>query len=329
MTDLTRRSLLAAAGAVLAAPAAAQAGQWSPRAPMPWPAQEIYGALWRGRVVVAGGLVGRPGGFNILDRTAVYEPAHDRWTEGPRLPLPTHHPVLAGAEGRVYAFGGYRARGGSRWSAIRDVLAFDGERWVAAGRMPAPQSETTALVHAGRVHLLGGRAPSGKANAEWSDQADVAAHRVFDPAARRWTDGRPLPAARNSAAGAVIGDALYLVGGRTVGGGNLARLDRYDPKADRWDALRPMPQGAGGLAAGALNGKLLAFGGEFFEGDGGVYRQSWLYDPGTDAWTEAAPMRTPRHGLVGVTFGGSVLAIGGATRRGAADTSAVVEAWRP
>ena len=329
MTEFTRRLFLAAGAAAAATQVRAQSGAWTPRAPMPWPAQEIYGALWRGRVVVAGGLQGRERGFDILGRTAIYEPAEDRWTEGPRLPQPTHHPVLAGAEGRVFAFGGYRAVAGGQWSAVRDVLAFDGHRWTPSGRMPAPQSETTALVHGARVHLLGGRAPAGRANAAWNDQRDVATHRVFDAASRRWSTARPLPAPRNSAAGAVIGDALYLVGGRTVGGGNLARLDRYDPKADRWDALRPIPQDAGGLAAGALNGRLIAFGGEFFEGEGGVYRHTFVYDPGTDAWTEATPMRTPRHGLVGISFGGSVLAIGGATRRGASDTSAVVEAWRP
>jgi N-acetylneuraminic acid mutarotase len=327
MIALTRRAALAGGAACAAVPAAAKAGAWSPRAPMPWTAQEIYGAVWRCQVVVAGGLAGRPGGIDILDRTAVYDPAKDRWREGPRLPAPTHHPVLASAGDRVYAFGGYR-RGEGEWTAVTDVLAFDGERWTKIGDMPGPQSETVALTHDGRVHLIGGRAPAGAANAQWRDQTDTAVHRVFEPKTGRWTQARPAPAARNSAAGAVIGGRLHLVGGRTVAGGNMARLDRYDPARDAWEALRPMPQGSGGLAAAALGGRLLAFGGEFFGPSGsGVHPETWLYDPRADRWSAAAPMRTPRHGLVGVSVGGSVLAIGGAKRASAGDTSGTVEAW--
>lgn len=334
MSLLTRRSALAAGAAALSSPTGAAAepvGRWTARASMPWVAQEIYGAVWRGQAVVAGGLAGRPqGGIDILDRTGIYDPRADRWREGPRLPAPTHHPVLAGAGDRVYAFGGYR-RGGGEWTAITDVLAFDGEQWTKIGDMPGPQSETTALVHAGRVHLLGGRAPAGAANAQWRDQTDVAVHRVFEPGTGRWTEARPLLAARNSAAGGAIDGKLYLVGGRTVAGGNLARLDRYDPDTDTWTALRPVPQGAGGLAAAVLGGRLLAFGGEFFSpgGGGGVFAETWVYEPRTDRWSAATPMRTPRHGLVGLSLGSAVLAIGGAQRVSAGDTSGLVEAWRP
>lgn len=333
MTDLTRRLLLAAAAASLASAAAAQDGAWAHRASMPWPAQEIYAAGWRGRVVVAGGLAARGGhfgaGFEVLDRTAIYDPVADRWVEGLPLPSPRHHPVLAGVEGLVLAFGGFEARDEGQWSAMRSVLAFDGDHWAPAGEMPGFQCEATALASGSRVHLLGGRAPRSEANARWDDHRDVDSHRVFDAAEGRWTTARPLAAARNSAAGAAIAGALYLVGGRTVEGGNLARLDRYDPEADRWDALRPMPRAAGGLAAAALGARLLTFGGEAFDGKARVIREAWVYDPGTDVWTEAAPLRTPRHGLAGVSVGGAILAIGGATLPGAAGTSAVVEAWRP
>ena len=336
---LTRRTLLAAA---LATPlvsaglgAAAQtrrpaAEGWEPRAPMPWVAQEIYCAVVGQRVVVAVGLFARERGVGVLDRTAIYDARRDAWSEGPRLPRPTHHPVLAAARGRVFAFGGYAEANGGQWSAQTEVLALDGDRWVEAGRLPEPQSESVALAHGGRVHLISGRTPKGAANAQWNDQGDTDAHRVFDPRTARWTDARPAPGVRNSAAGAEIGGKLYLVGGRTVGGGNMARLDRYDPATDRWRALRPMPQGSGGLAAAALGGRLYAFGGEWFApGGGGVYAEVWEYDPRTDRWRAAAPMRTPRHGLAACAVGGRVLAIGGAARVSARDTTGVLEAYRP
>jgi len=328
---LTRRTLLAVAGAIVASPAAAQTAvaRWRPRAPLPWTAQEIYCAVWRGRIVVAGGLRGRVDAPILpLANTAIYDPSRDRWAVAPSLPSARHHPALAAVRGRVYAFGGYQEAPGGQWRAITGVQVFDGRQWTPGLAMPGPQSETVALAHGDAVHLIGGRAPSGESNARWEDQADVAQHRVFDAREGRWRDARPAPTARNSAAGAVIDGALYVVGGRTVRGGNLGTLERYDPATDRWATLASMPQGSGGLAAAALAGRLYAFGGEFFGpgGGGGVHPQTWIYDPARDAWTAGPAMLTPRHGLAAASVGGALYAISGATRASARDTSAVVEA---
>jgi N-acetylneuraminic acid mutarotase len=340
--SLTRRNIVASALAVPAS-AAAQAqgqGRWRPLTPMPWAAQEIYCAAVPGSefIVVAGGLAGRANGrgVDILDRTGVFDGA--TWHHAARLPRPTHHPALAAARERVFAFGGFGDdRAGGQWSARTDVLAmeshtrrFDGFGvWEPVGRMPTPQCETVALADRGLIHLIGGRTPRGQANAQWEDHVDTDAHQVYDPGPRRWTPARPLPMARNSAAGAVIDHRLYVVGGRTVGGGNTGRLDRYDAKTDRWETLRPMPQGAGGIAAAALRDRLYVFGGEWFgPGGGGVFGDVWEYDPKTDAWRAMAPMRTPRHGLAAAAvFRDLLVAIGGATQASARATSAVVESF--
>ncbi len=325
---VTRRMLLGGLAAAAAAPATAQdRARWTARTPMPFSAQEIYCAVWRGRVVVAGGMRGQGRGPILpLHATTIYDPARDRWAVGPSLPSPRHHPALATARGRVYAFGGYQEAADGQWRAITGVQVYDGRQWTPGLAMPAPQSETVALALGDAVHLVGGRAPIGEANARWRDQGDVAAHRVFDAREGRWRDARPAPTARNSAAGAVVAGRLYVVGGRTVGGGNLGALERYDPTTDRWDALAPLPQPSGGLAAGTIGGRLYAFGGEYFTGAGGVYAETWAYDPATDRWTPMPPMLTPRHGLAAASLDGRILAIGGALRRGADQTSAVVEA---
>ena len=127
----------------------------------------------------------------------------------------------------------------------------------------------------------------------------------------------------------MIAGRLYLVGGRTVQGGAMARLDRYDPKTDVWESLAPLPQASGGLAAAALGGRLYAFGGEWFGPSGaGVYGETWVYDPRSDVWSAGPRMLTPRHGLAGTAVDGVVLALGGARRASAADTSDLVEALR-
>jgi N-acetylneuraminic acid mutarotase len=330
-----RRALLGSVSAGLALTfarsslgAQSAAKMWSERASLPWPVQEIYAAVSRGRIVVAGGLSGSLGQMRIEDRTAIYDPITDRWEEGPRLPEPRHHPMLVATEdGRTYALGGFTRSPGGEWSARTDVWVMENGRWIEAGRMPAPQCETVGASLGGRIHLVTGRAPVGSANADWGDHGDVAVHRTFEPASGRWNTARPAPAARNSAAGVVIGDALYVVGGRTVRGGNTGQLDRYDPLQDRWESLAPMPQGAGGLGAGAARGRLWVFGGEYFGALGaGVYAETWIYDPVADRWAEGPAMRTPRHGLAGASVNDAIFAVAGATISGAAGATGVVEA---
>ncbi|MGU3454916.1 Kelch repeat-containing protein [Brevundimonas sp. M1A4_2e] len=331
-----RRAFLAASAAVAAAPAVARAETgWTPRASMSWPTQEIYCAALDDSITVAGGLVrSATGGLHINDRTAVYDARADRWSEGPRLPQPRHHPMLAAAAGRVWAFGGYDRRDGGEWTAMTDIWAIDLGVWAQVGEMPERLCETVGLSLGDRVHLITGRSPKGEANGQWNDQGDVATHLVFDAAANRWDKARPAPMARNSAAGAVLGGKLFVAGGRTVDGGGTGRLDCYDPAEDRWDTLAPIPaspatgrQVGGGLAMAEAGGRLVAFGGEWFDRPGGgVFAETWIYEPTRDAWAAGPAMRTPRHGLAAASVDGMVYAIGGGEVVSGGKASGLVEA---
>lgn len=326
---IDRRIFIAAGAAGLVAPVAKAAGRWAAAAPIPWKVQEVYGTAWRDRVVIAGGMapgiIGLRGGINPQDRTGIYDPRTGAWTEGPKLPFPRHHPALATARGRVFAFGGYRVTDAGGWVAVSDaVMIGGGGAWQTVAAMPKLQCETVAVTLGEHIHIASGRAPKGDRNRDWSDQGDIDLHQVYD--AGKWRTARPCPLARNSAAGAALGGLFYLAGGRRVGEGNSARLDAYDPKTDTWTTLRPMPRAAGGLAGAALNGKLYVFGGE---GGPGVIANAWSYDPKTDRWTAEPDMTSPRHGLAGVAVGGRIYAVGGGTKESGGQVSAIVEALTP
>jgi N-acetylneuraminic acid mutarotase len=325
----------AVGAAALAVPSWTRAGpppsaQWHSAPPLPAATQEVYCTTWDGRIVAAGGLRSPADSdrrFTPLRATALFDPAADTWTEGPDLPAPRHHIVLAAAGGAVYGFGGFIGEGlGNGFQFRDDVYAFDGTAWRRVGAMPTPLGETVALSTGGRVHLVTGSLHGADA------QGATGTHLVYDPAADAWSEAAPAPTARSSATGAVIDGRLYVAAGRVTDGGvtNLGALERYDPDADTWTELRPLPQPSGGLNGAALGGTLYVFGGEYFGGDGGVYEQTWAYDPPADAWTELPPMPTPRHGLAGAAIDGRVFAIGGNTAAAVgAASSAVVETLTP
>jgi N-acetylneuraminic acid mutarotase len=324
MTHLDRRTLIAAGAALGLAPLtaraqAAPAGSWTSRAALPWPVQEIYAAVWEGRIVTAGGLVLRRGQpLHVEDRVAAYDPTADAWSELPRLPAPRHHPMVVVVDGELNIVGGYARTEAGEWVNTTTAWALKDGAWVEAASLPTPQAEAVGAGLNGRLHLIGGRSPAGEANANWNEQADTDRHLVR--ADGRWETLAPCPTARNSAAGAVLEGMLWVAGGRTVSGGGTGRLDRYDPAADRWTTMAPIPrsyaqnnQVGGGLAMAEANGKLVAFGGEWFArgGGGGVFAETWIYDPARDAWEAGPDMTTPRHGLAAASVDGAVYAVAG------------------
>lgn len=335
---MDRRTFLTVAAAVgLTGAARAASGGWSPAAALPWPAQEVYAATSGSRIVTAGGLVGRAGQpLHIERRVAILDTATGIWSEGPMLPQPRHHPMMvADGAGRILAIGGYRRGEAGEWVNSLETWVREGDNWRSLDPLPRPQAEAVGALLAGRVHLVTGRSPITDANGRWQDQGDVDTHLALDPATGRWETLKPAPMARNSAAVAVLNDALWVAGGRTVQGGGTGRLDRYDPVADRWDTLAPIPasdsgqQVGGGLAMGALGGRLVAFGGEWFApGGGGVFAETWIYDPASDVWTRGPDMITPRHGLAAAVVGEHLYAIAGGEVVSGGKAGGVVEVFQ-
>jgi hypothetical protein len=339
MTRIDRRAFMTAAGAAAAVPLVARAqepgGGWAPKASLPWSVQEIYGAVADGRIMVAGGLRRGTGSSLIIeDRVGVYDPARDVWSEEARLPSPRHHPMVFTGPWVGFIVGGYGRSEAGEWTSMTDGWILTASGWAPAYPLPAPQAEAVGVQFGDNLHLITGRTPAGSANAQWNDQADTAEHRVLVPGGRAWERGRPAPMARNSAAGAVLDGAIWVAGGRTVGGGGTGRLDRYDPVADRWDTLAPIPvssvtgqQVGGGLAMAAAGGRLVAFGGEWFApGGGGVFAETWIYEPTADRWRAGPPMRTPRHGLAAAAIDQTIYAIAGGEVVSGGRAGGVVEA---
>lgn len=320
-----------AAAALASLPRAFGAGNtaWQPRAAMPLALQEIYPALQGQRIHVAGGLTPLADGkTGASDAHLAYNIAKDRWDTRASLPAARHHVALAFCGETLFALGGFGTTDQGTWSMNADSWSYDSgaDRWEKRAPAPEPHGESVTLASGELIHVIGGRTPMGERNAGWMDHTDSSRHLAFDAAGNRWIRLAPPGHARNSAAGAVIDGQLYIVGGRTVAGGNVAALEIYDAREDRWRPGAPMPLAQGGLAAAAVDGRLVALGGEYFGAKGyGVLKNVWQYAPQRDAWTALPDMATPRHGLGAVSDGTGIYAIGGATQVGPRGTSNLVE----
>ena len=339
---MDRRDFLLALGAIGLLPACGplpQAGQprdpkknqlqWQTLAPMPLAMQEIYPAVFRGRIAVAGGLtpvdseLAQVGPMAPTDRCVIYDPAANHWREGPLLPAARHHLGLVATGSRLLAIGGFSSNAQTAWQPQASVwqLSDDETRWLPGPPLPAPQAESTYLAIGEQVHVIGGRAPDGQGRV-----TDTNRHWRLEGG--RWHSAAPCQIARNSAAAAVIDGQIYQVAGRIYAQQHRSQtlLERYDPAGDRWHSLAPIPQGAAGLAAVSRGGQLFVFGGEHLERrPWQSYDKVWRYDPRQDAWSLAGRMTSSRHGLGAVTIDNQIYVIGGAIGPGADRAQASIE----
>lgn len=319
-----------------AATATAIGGRWSRGADAALARQEIYPTAVDGTIYVAGGVLSDKPGFTAAFEA--YDVAADTWSTLAPLPEGRHHIALAPAAGRIYGLGGFSGEI-PHWRAHDTVFVYDpaSDRWSPGPTMPQARAEGVSAVIDDRIYMIGGRTPARPDAAHFRDHADTNRGDVLDVRSGQWQRIADAPSERNSAAAAVIGNRIYVVGGRqlvkqpdgsqkTV---NVATLEVYDPARDRWETRASLPLAQGGLAAAAHGGKLYAFGGEQFVPERKVFNKAWVYDPALDRWSALPPMPTPRHGHGAVTVGERIYLMGGGEKVGPVDASHKLEVFAP
>lgn len=218
------------------------------------------------------------------------------------------------SHGRLYTYGGHTggAHSYSKEEQGNVLRSFDLKTGQWKDEAKGPHLQGLALVaHGGKLYRIGGFTAM---NAEGEDhdlrsQSSVAS---FDPASGSWTDLPSLPEPRSSFDAAVLGDAIYVVGGWSMQGDDEKQWHDTAWKLDlkqqplKWQALSQAPFRRRALAVAAHDGKIYAIGG--MQEEGGPTSRVSIYDPATDKWTEG-PNIQGEGKMAG--FGSSAFATGG------------------
>ena len=314
-------------GAMLLSGTATAQPAWSDAAPLPSPRQEIYATTHNRMIYTAGGL--GEGASAVRSEFNAFDPQENRWIELAKLPAPRHHVTLSALDGAIYAVGGFSGAF-PNWKSESSAYAYDLEtgQWSALPALPVARGEHVSAAVDGKIYVIGGRVGGTPNAAHYKDYRDTSRVDVFDTANRTWSRGVDAPTARNSAAGVVIGDRIYVVGGRqylesngNAVNVNVAALEVFNTKTGLWSLKAPMPRAAGGIAATTLDGRLYVFGGEQWTPTKEVLANGWVYDPSADAWEALPDMKVPRHGAAAGAIGDRIFVFGGATKVGAGDVA--------
>lgn len=299
---------------------------WQHGPSLPAPVQEIYPAVHKDSIYVAGGLTSGTPNFTVSEQVFRFQKGSKNWQTMPPFPVPVHHAMLVSAGDKLWSFGGFTENENGQWinsSAVWEFNESDGS-WIKRNPMPVKLSESISAVINGKVHLAGGRTTT-KDNYHWQHHMDSDWHGVFDPETSVWQSATPIPTPRNSACSVVYDDKWHVIGGRTVDNGNTAVHEVFDAAKDIWITGKPMPEAEAGIGCAVLHGSIYVFGGEYFDdAGGGVFHKVWRYEINRKRWSEATVMPVPRHGLGVVSFEDAIWLIGGAGEAGAKDTRHIV-----
>jgi N-acetylneuraminic acid mutarotase len=217
------------------------------------------------------------------------------------LPLANSEMAVAELEGKIYVLGGYPSSRVPQAS----VQIYDPKtnQWSMAAPLPVAMHHPVVTGTHGKVYSFGGQLTSG----------DTPRTLAYDPALNSWADLANMPTARGAGASAVIGDKVYIAGGRPPGEN---AFEVYDIPNNSWGVLPDLPAtypNRNHIAAAALDGKVYVAGGRY---NGGSFSDPItdsldMFDPATGLWTQRARMLRPRGGVNGIAANGCFFVWGG------------------
>ena len=178
------------------------------------------------------------------------------------------------------------------------------ERWQELAPMPVARAGMATAAYDGEIYAIAGEGPEGSSGSVFR----------YTPETDHWTQlsEKPLPVA--DVHGVLIGEKIYVPGGRRSDGAPTDILEIYDPRRDTWSTGARLPQPVSAYALADFEGQMYLFGG--WDGEQAL-DTVYVYNPATDAWRELTRMGSPRqdHGAVALTD--KIVVIGGRNDGGA------------
>jgi N-acetylneuraminic acid mutarotase len=163
------------------------------------------------------------GPARVLSVNEVYDPATNKWESRSPMSVPRNHAFAGAVNGKIYVIGGRTGQAFILTATNTDVVEEYNplsDTWNAPKeRMPTARSGGVSGTDGRRIYVAGG---------EVTTQELVGAFRAieaYDPLTNSWSTLPSMPMPRHGAAGAVIGNRLYLVSGMIQSAGALVFLD--------------------------------------------------------------------------------------------------------
>ncbi|CAN5402716.1 kelch repeat-containing protein [soil metagenome] len=257
-------------------------GQWSTGATPPVEMHHFQAVEYDGKIYVLGAMTGGWPAEPPLPNVYIYDPAADRWSQGPAIP-PDRRRGGAGAvvrEGQIYLVAGIQ--NGHTDGHVAWLDAFDPRTgaWRRLADAPRARDHFHAGVIDGKIYAAGGRLSSARPGEGFTHT--VPEVDVYDLRSGSWSTlpaTANLPTPRAGSTTAVLDGHLLVLGGESgTQEPAHAEVEALDPRTGRWTPLAPMAQGRHGTQAVVHEGRLYVAAGSKTRGADEINSQE-VYTP--------------------------------------------------
>lgn len=276
---------------------------WFLKAPMPTPRYYFCTAKVNENIYAIGG---QDISGNVLAVVEEYDPSSDAWTTRAAMPTARTQAAAAVWNGKIYVFGGR-----SEDSVYNVVEAFDpaSNAWSVKDTMSKHRFGLGAGTINNKIYIFGGATAIGEVYGYYTKSV-----LEYDPLTDLWNPKpkRDMVGVRNSFFTTVLGNQIYVLGGRTVGTLDspsvpLNTVHAFEPATNRWLRKPYLLKARSDGAAAVANGCVYAMGGT----TGTIIRRVEMLNPALNAWVYKGDMLNSRMGLGAAENNGYIYAIGG------------------
>lgn len=270
-------------------------------------------AAVKGKLILLGGRGMKP--------VESFDPKTNQWTKLVETPIEMHHFQAVTFNDEVWVLGAFTG-GYPHETPIPNIYIFNPEKneWRKGPEIPADRRRGAAgvFVYKNKIYVVNGiQDGHWDGHVAWLDE--------YDPKTNKWKRLADAPHVRDHVQAVVIGDKIYVAGGRrsTAKIGQVlnlteAAVDVYDFKTGEWTTLPEsgnLPTLRAGNASVVFDGKLLVIGGESGE-QVPAHSEVEALNPKTLKWEKRSPLEQGRHGTGAVNVNGKIYIVAGSGNRG-------------
>ncbi|MCC5936490.1 MAG: PKD domain-containing protein [Lunatimonas sp.] len=252
----------------------------------------------------------------------VYDYSEDRWEALVNVsPHPFNHFQATEYKGLIWVIGAFKSNNFPNEVPAEHVWAFDpvAKRWIQGPEIPESRRRGSAglVLYNDKFYVISGNKLGHEGGAvNYFDE--------FDPATGRWRVLADAPRARDHFYATVVGNNMYVVGGRTIGGPGgvfgplIQQIDVYNFAENTWSTLDPsknIPTPRAGAITNNYFNKVIIAGGET-PTPGPALATTEVFDPVTQEWEQISNLNFPRHGTQGIVSGNGLYVAAGSPNRG-------------
>lgn len=258
----------------------------------------------------------------------VFDPTNLTWSQASAPPLELHHFQALEREGVVVVAGAFTGKFPAETPVPHLYFYHPREdQWRQGPEIPPDRQRGSvgAFLRGDKLYLVSGLTDGHRSGwVPWFDE--------YDFASGAWRKLPDAPRSRDHFQAVLIGDELYLAGGRRSGQDGsvfqhvIKEVDVFDFRTGRWRTL-PSPEGdiptpRAGTSALAVAGQVVVIGGESERRE--AHREVEVFDPMEKAWRAWPLLPEGRHATQPILHQGKIYLQAGSVTRGGTETDSLI-----